>query len=154
MRARWMASIGLVIAACSGGGIFEPADGGTGGNGGDGSSGGGIGGGGGAGGGGASTDAGATDAGASDGGPDASMEPALTTVTYVETDGGLLNPERGFYDVVDLTSTSSFGSVRANGMTLALAGVRLDAFRSSAIDAGYLVAIENGLSRARDAGIK
>ncbi|MBS1151199.1 MAG: hypothetical protein H6Q89_2897 [Myxococcaceae bacterium] len=102
----------------------------------------------------AGLDAGGPDAGI-DGGPDASTpEPALIRRTFTELDGGVLNPERGFYDVIDLTSGSSFASVRAAGMTLALAGIRLDAYRQAPIDAALLTSIEAGLGSARTAGIK
>ena len=107
--------------------------------------------------GGSATDGGSTADGgsATDGGlSDAGAEPALTKRTFTESDGGLLNPERGFYDVIDLTSTSTFSGVRNAGMTLALAGIRLDAFRTTPIDAATLTAIEAGLVRARTAGIK
>lgn len=85
---------------------------------------------------------------------DAGAEPALVTRTFNASDGGLLNPERGFYDTIDLTGSSTFASTRAAGHTLALAGVRLDAFRTTPIDAPTLTALSAGFTRARTAGIK
>ncbi len=85
---------------------------------------------------------------------DAGAEPPLVTRTFSPSDAGLLNPERGFYDTIDLLSADPFSSTRAAGHTLALAGVRLDAFRTSPIDAPTLTALSAGLARARTAGIK
>ena len=99
---------------------------------------------------GTTTDAGTTDAGSTDAG----SEPPLVTQTFTESDAGLLNPERGFYDTIDLTSSSTFTSTRAAGRTLALAGLRLDAFRTTPIDAPTLAALSAGLGRVRTAGIK
>ena len=100
-------------------------------------------------------DAGAIDAGAIDAGAiDAGAEPALATLLFQPLDAGLLNPERGFYDVIDLTDGTPSDSVRTAGMTLALAGVRLDAFRTAPLSATLLTDLESGLGRARTAGIK
>ena len=105
---------------------------------------------------GAVTDAGAEpDAGTeSDAGIDAGAEPSLLTLTFAASDAGLLNPERGFYDTINLIGSSTFSSTRAAGRTLALAGVRLDAFRTTPIDAPTHAAISAGLGRVRTAGIK
>src|SRR5688572_21827986 len=60
------------------------------------------------------------DASALDAGSDAgTKEPALSTVAFAEATGELANPERGFYDVVDLLDGSSLAGVRTKGMTLA-----------------------------------
>lgn len=115
--------------------------------------------------GGAMTDAGSVDAGIDDAGTpdagtdagtvgDAGAEPSLLTVTFTASNAGILNPERGFYDPIDLTGGSSFSSTRADGMTLGLAGIRLDSFRASPISSQTLAAIRTGLGRARTAGIK
>ncbi len=85
---------------------------------------------------------------------DAGAEPPLVTRTYAPRDAGLLNPERGFYETINLLGSDSFGSARAAGHTLALAGVRLDAFRTSPIDAPTLSALAAGLGRVRAAGLK
>ncbi|MDP3157383.1 MAG: DUF4832 domain-containing protein [Archangium sp.] len=105
---------------------------------------------------GAQTDAGNDgDAGTDAGAPiDAGAEPSLLTVTFTASDAGLLNPERGFYDTINLIGSSTFSSTRAAGRTLALAGVRLDAFRTTPIDAPTLAAVSAGLGRVRTAGIK
>ncbi|MBI5486532.1 MAG: DUF4832 domain-containing protein [Deltaproteobacteria bacterium] len=79
---------------------------------------------------------------------------ALVTVTFEPTDEILLNPERGFYDGVDLVEGGDFSYVRENGRTLAHAGVRLDAYRDSPLDAPFLAALQAGLDDVRDAGIE
>ena len=82
------------------------------------------------------------------------VEPPLITTPFNATNDELLNPERGFYDGVDLVNGASFAFVRTNGRTLAYAGVRLDAFRTQPLNAALLTALENGFVRARTAGIK
>ncbi|MBI2931357.1 MAG: DUF4832 domain-containing protein [Planctomycetes bacterium] len=76
------------------------------------------------------------------------------TRTYVPAAGDVLNPERGFYDWVDLVGGGGYGFVRANGWTLAYAPVQLDAFRNSPISSSTLASLEAGFARAREAGIK
>jgi hypothetical protein len=73
---------------------------------------------------------------------------------FSESDAELLNPERGFYDGVDLIGGGSFSHVRSSGRTLAYDGVRLDAFRDAPLDEAFLSALGAGFEKARQAGIK
>jgi hypothetical protein len=85
--------------------------------------------------------------------PDAG-EPPLTSRTFVASTRELLNPERGFYDLVDLTSTTNdYSAVRTRGLTLAYAPVVLDP-TSDTIPATLLGTLSNSLGRVRTAGIK
>ena len=57
---------------------------------------------------------------------DAGAEPPLVTRTFSPSDAGLLNPERGFYDTIDLLSADPFSSTRAAGHTRArTAGIKV-----------------------------
>lgn len=109
---------------------------------------------GGAGGASASSGGGGSGGGVGGAGGAAPAEPALVARTFTESAGELLNPERGFYGTIDLLGSSTFSSIRGEGMTLALAGVKLDAFRDKAIDEATLTKIGAGLARARAASIK
>lgn len=67
----------------------------------------------------------------------------------------LLNPERGYYEGFNLvTSVGGAARARAEGHTLAITIVRLDAFRDSAISAAFLDQVRAGFGRVRQAGIK
>ncbi|MHB8875359.1 MAG: DUF4832 domain-containing protein [Myxococcaceae bacterium] len=90
----------------------------------------------------------------SDAGVDAGAEPSLVTVTFTESTAELLNPERGFYDHIDLVNGTGFNGVRAKGMTLALAGVRLDSYRTGPLPQPLLDGLGQGFARVRTAGIK
>jgi hypothetical protein len=81
-------------------------------------------------------------------------EPALTTVSFTESSDNFLNPERGFVGHVDLLGTGSFGFIRANGWSIAMASVRLDAYNASDLPQSVLDALQAGFGRARQAGIK
>jgi hypothetical protein len=78
----------------------------------------------------------------------------IVTRQFSESDQELLNPERGFYDQVKLVGGGGFDHVRAAGRTLAYAGVRLDAYRNTPLDAKFLADLGDGFAKARDAGIK
>lgn len=70
-----------------------------------------------------------------------------------ESSADVLNPERGFYTGFDLLRPNG-ASLRDRGHSLALAIVRLDAFRDRPIDGPTLAAIEAGFDQVRAAGIK
>lgn len=78
----------------------------------------------------------------------------LATITYQPSDEVFLNPERGFFDFVELTEGGDFQHVRQNGRTLAYAGVHLDAYRDGPIDSAFLDSLGIGFARARTDGIK
>lgn len=78
----------------------------------------------------------------------------LAIVSYPPSDAVFMNPERGFYDFVDLTSGDDFQHVRQSGRTLAYAGVHLDAYRTGPIDSSFLDSLTAGFARARTDGIK
>lgn len=92
--------------------------------------------------------------GAGTGGGGGSNEPLVIARTYDPTDEEFLNPERGFYDIVDLVGAEDMSFVRASGMTLAYGAVHLDAFREDPIDQETLDAVDAGFAAARAAGIK
>jgi hypothetical protein len=97
------------------------------------------------------TDAAVGDAATSD---TSTTEPELVTQTFTESTDELMNPERGFVDQVDFIGTGDFAFVRANGRTLAYAGVHLDAYKAKNLDAAILQTITSGFQRARTAGLK
>jgi cysteine-rich repeat protein len=78
----------------------------------------------------------------------------FATGTFTPSDEDLLNPERGFYHDVDLAGGGDASHVRAEGLTLAYAGVILDAYRDQPLDDGFLEAIDAGLGAVRDARVK
>lgn len=81
-------------------------------------------------------------------------EPSLTSVSLTPSTENFLNPERGFYDHVNLAGTSGFGYVRTNGRSVAMAHVHLDNYRTRDLDATYLSALQAGFDRVRAAKIK
>ncbi len=84
----------------------------------------------------------------------AEAEPALVDVAFVEDPAEAISPERGFYNGIDLLSTDDFTSIRAGGMTLAIALVHLDAYRATPLDQPLLDQLTAGLARVRAAGIE
>jgi hypothetical protein len=88
-------------------------------------------------------------------GPDAAAAP-ITMIAYPPSpiDVDIPNPERGFYDQVDLVAGGDFSFVRAEGMTLAYAPVRLDAYRAAPLPMALLDSLTAGFADARTAGIK
>jgi hypothetical protein len=76
------------------------------------------------------------------------------TLTFTESAEDLANPERGFYVGLDLLNPSAAAQVRAGGHTLAIALVRLDAYRDADLDAAFLARLNQGFAAARAAGIK
>jgi hypothetical protein len=66
----------------------------------------------------------------------------------------VMNPERGFYDWLDLVGGSDFSFIRNQGFTVGYCGVRLDSYRNSALPSSLLTSLGNGFARARAAGIK
>lgn len=81
-------------------------------------------------------------------------EGTLISRTFTESTRSVLNPERGFYTGYDLLRPERAAAVRAHGYTLALAKVRLDAYRDSDLDAAFLATLGRGFDAARAAGIK
>ncbi|HEX5058618.1 MAG TPA: DUF4832 domain-containing protein [Kofleriaceae bacterium] len=82
------------------------------------------------------------------------VEPALVETTFTEDPANVLAPERGFYTGIDLLGGSDFASVRAGGMTLAIASIHLDSYRTTALDPNLLDGLSAGFMRVRAAGIK
>lgn len=81
-------------------------------------------------------------------------EPPLTTTQYTASTAIILNPERGLYHAVNLPAGGDYSSVRANGYTLAYAGVNIGAYRSGPLPQSFLDGLNNGFASARAAGIK
>jgi hypothetical protein len=91
--------------------------------------------------------------------PDANNEPppVVNIPVAPETNEDFYNPERGLYVGVKLmnsaTSTGS-SSARSSGHNIAIALIRLDAYRDKPLDAAFLTTLENGFKSVRGAGIK
>jgi hypothetical protein len=79
---------------------------------------------------------------------------ATTTIHFPHSTEAIPNPERGFVVDVDLVEGTDFAWVRAQGLTLGYAGVRLDPYRYDDLPPELLEALDRGLARVRDAGIK
>jgi hypothetical protein len=73
---------------------------------------------------------------------------------FTEVDELFANPERGYYVGYDLLRPERAAAVRESGHTLALAKVRLDAYRDAAIPDALLAQLDTGFNAARGAGIK
>lgn len=81
--------------------------------------------------------------------------PAFATDrTYEPATGEIVNPERGLYTSIDLTTETDLTWVRDEGFTLAHAYVRLDDYRNTTIPQSFLDDVKRGLDAARAAGIK
>jgi hypothetical protein len=78
----------------------------------------------------------------------------LLSRTFAASGEDFLNPERGFYDWIDLPNGRDFGYIRGRGQTLGFANVSLRAFRSSPISASFLDGLSLGFDAVRRAGIK
>ena len=78
----------------------------------------------------------------------------LVPVSFVASERAPTNPERGFYQSVDLMSEDDLTWVTANGVRLVHTYVRLDDYRSQDIPAGFLNELGEHLDVARDAGVK
>jgi hypothetical protein len=76
------------------------------------------------------------------------------SLSFEESSDELANPERGFYTSLDLLDPSAAAHVRAGGHTLAIALVRLDAYRDADLDTAFLSKLKAGFAAARSAGIK
>lgn len=84
---------------------------------------------------------------------DTSPEPPLVEKSFTPSDEEILNPERGLHDEADLVAGQVPGA-RTNGMTLVRAYVRLDAYRTSAIDSQLMIKLGAGFDKLRAAGLK
>jgi hypothetical protein len=86
----------------------------------------------------------------------AALTSGLPALTYTMADPGteFLNPERGYYTGVNLMSPSNAAGLRAKGITLAIAIVRLDDYRNKSLDSTFLANLDKGFAAARAAGIK
>lgn len=78
----------------------------------------------------------------------------VTIVRFQPATDEVLNPERGFMVDIDLVRARDFRWVRAQGYTLAYAGVRLDGNRTEALSPRLLADLDAGFEAVRDAGIK
>lgn len=79
----------------------------------------------------------------------------LHTVAVRTSDADFTNPERGWYDDVDLVDpTSSVATAQADGVTIVRSYLRLDDYRDSAIPAAYLATLDQGFAAIRAAHMK
>ena len=81
------------------------------------------------------------------------------TYTYEASGESILNPERGFFDWVELLDengqpNTEYGYVRENQATLAFAYIRLQDFLDSPISDARIEALDTALSAARGHGVK
>ena len=90
---------------------------------------------------------------ATDAAPDSTPGRTITR-DFTESDAELLNPERGYYAGYDLRGAGTASHIRAEGKTLAITLVRLDAYRDRLLDAPLLTSLGDGFAAARSAGIK
>jgi hypothetical protein len=78
----------------------------------------------------------------------------LVPVSFAASDRAPTNPERGFYQSIDLMAENDLSWVTADGVSLVHAYVRLDDYRSQDIPADFLADLGEHLEVARDAGVK
>ena len=90
--------------------------------------------------------------------PEPVIDPApgpLISVNFNPSDENMINPERGFYQWINLLDGNSYQDVRAlSNSSLVYAGVRLDGFRNSPLSSSMISQIKAGLGRLRGAGLK
>ncbi len=77
----------------------------------------------------------------------------MVELGFTPTDALFPNPERGYYRNLNLL-TGDPGSIRSAGYSLAIAVVRLDAYRDSSLPQSFLDQLSAGFARVRDSGIK
>lgn len=78
----------------------------------------------------------------------------LATRSYEGTAEIFPNPERGFYEWIDLVLGRDFRPLLARGHTLGLANVSLAAYRAGDLPSAFLENLRAGLAAARESGIK
>lgn len=78
----------------------------------------------------------------------------MVSFDMAESDAAIINPERGYYVGYDLTRADRAPSVRAQGRSLAISVVHLDAYRGGPIDAAFLATLDRGFDAARANGFK
>jgi len=76
------------------------------------------------------------------------------TITYAATDEDFLNPERGFYQDIDLLNQTNFPWVRSQGYSVAYAYIRLAGYRDQDLPADMLQKLDAGFNRIRESGMK
>jgi cysteine-rich repeat protein len=87
--------------------------------------------------------------------PTCTKSVAMRTVSLTPTDEDFPNPERGFYNIVNLVDgAGEAGDIKALGQTLAYAPVRLDDYRDKPLDDALFASLDKGFSAVRSAGIK
>jgi hypothetical protein len=74
--------------------------------------------------------------------------------TFDVSEDEIPNPERGFYQLIDLANVRDFRFLRAKGWTLGLASVSLAAYRNSELSREFLDRLTEGFNAARASGIK
>ncbi len=90
----------------------------------------------------------------SGGAPDTGGAAETSTVSFTASQADFPNPERGFYQYVEIDQNPNLEFVRSGGDTLAFSYLRLDDYRDSAIGEETLSALDQGLANARSAGVK
>jgi hypothetical protein len=76
------------------------------------------------------------------------------SATYPRSTASLFNPERGFVDSIDILNTSDYSWYRGQGVSLLWSYVRLDNYRGSPLDSGFLNNLDAALGRVRAGGVK
>lgn len=81
-------------------------------------------------------------------------EPPLETITFQPSTLDFINPERGFYKFRDLTNSSGYSSVRAQGYSLIYGRILAENFRNGPLSQSFLNQIQAGFDAARANGLK
>ncbi|WP_375400949.1 DUF4832 domain-containing protein [uncultured Amnibacterium sp.] len=76
------------------------------------------------------------------------------TVQFTGISADIANPERGWFDQVDLVNDRDLASQRHDHVTLLHSYIRLDAYRDTAIPSSVLMQIGQGFAAVRSAGMK
>jgi cysteine-rich repeat protein len=87
--------------------------------------------------------------------PTCTKSVVMRTVMLAFSDEDFPNPERGFYNLVNLAEGAGNATdIKALGQTLAYAPVRLDSYRDKPLDDALFGSLNEGFAAVRAAGIK
>jgi hypothetical protein len=78
----------------------------------------------------------------------------MVELSYTGMTGDLMNPERGYYVGLNLLAGDRAAAVRSSGHSLAIALIRLDAYRDAAIPQSMLDQMSAGFADVRANGVK
>jgi hypothetical protein len=78
----------------------------------------------------------------------------LASVTLRTTDEAFTNPERGWYDAVDLVDPTAIAQAQRDGVTVVHSYLQLDDYRDAAIPQPFLAKLQQGFDALRAAHLK